>query len=102
MNIIKREVMIMNSMVKRKESRVFNCGYGEGYSVLEVVRGVKEVTGIDFEVVHSKRREGDPHALIADSKLITQTLNWKPRFNNLHYILKTAWEWEKKLANQMT
>ncbi len=78
-------------------SRVFNCGYGTGCSVLEVVNAAREVTGIDIKAVTTSRRPGDPPALTADSRLIQKELGWKPQFNNLHYIIKTAWDWELKL-----
>ncbi|MCP5103275.1 MAG: UDP-glucose 4-epimerase GalE [bacterium] len=83
-----------------KKSRVFNCGYGTGRSVLEVIRAAKEVTGVDFKVVPSNRRAGDPPQLVADSRLIQAELGWKPRFNDINYIIKTAWEWEKKLKKR--
>jgi UDP-glucose 4-epimerase len=95
-------LLALEYLDKNRESRIFNCGYGKGYSVSQVIQGVKEVTGIDFKVTHADRRKGDPPALIADSKLIKETLYWKPRFNDLHTILKTAWEWEKKLDGQLT
>jgi UDP-glucose 4-epimerase len=79
------------------ESRVFNCGYGHGYSVKEVVEKVKQVTGIDFMVNETARRAGDPPSLVADSSRIRNELGWKPAHDNLEYIIRTAWEWEKKL-----
>jgi UDP-glucose 4-epimerase len=77
------------------KSNVFNCGYGHGYSVREVVDAAKKVTGIDFNVEEIGRRQGDPHALVADSSKIKQRLNWHPKYDDLEYIIKTAWEWEK-------
>jgi UDP-glucose 4-epimerase len=81
-------------------SDIFNCGYGHGYSVREVVNTVKKVTDIDFTVEKTDRRPGDPPYLVADSSRIKQILNWKPRYDDLEYIIKTAWEWEKRLAFQ--
>ena len=77
-------------------SDVFNCGYGHGYSVREVVAAAKKITSIDFRTAETGRREGDPAVLVADSAKIRGTLGWKPRFDDLDYILKTAWEWEKR------
>lgn len=79
-------------------SNVFNCGYGCGFSVCDVVAAAKKVTGVDFPVVEVERREGDPAELIAGADKIRQMLGWRPRFNNLQTILQHAWEWEKKLA----
>lgn len=90
-------LLALNHLKSKKESNIFNCGYGRGYSVLEVVQGVKRITGIDFEVLHTERREGDPPSLIADSGQIRNILNWEPQYDDLDYILQTAWDWEKKL-----
>jgi UDP-glucose 4-epimerase len=93
-------LLALDYLKKEKKSRVFNCGYGTGSTVSEVVKVTKAVTGIDFAVVPSDRRAGDPPALVADSGLIQAELGWKPQFNDLHYIIKTAWEWEKKLKGK--
>ena len=81
-------------MYKRQ---VYNCGYEHGYSVKEVVEKVKNVTGVDFPVRPVGRRPGDPPALIADASRIKKELDWKPKYDDLEYIIKTAWEWEKKI-----
>ncbi len=90
-------LLALEYLETEKKSRVFNCGYGTGHSVLEVVNAAKQVTGIDFPAIPTDRRPGDPPELVADSTLIQEELGWKPRYNDLHYIIKTAWEWEKKL-----
>ncbi|NOY22874.1 MAG: UDP-glucose 4-epimerase GalE [Acidobacteria bacterium] len=76
------------------ESRVFNCGYGHGYSVREVLDAVKRMTGKDFSVVEAPPRTGDPAELVADSRLLTEILKWKPQFDNLNAIIETVWNWE--------
>ncbi|ADC89628.1 UDP-glucose 4-epimerase [Thermocrinis albus DSM 14484] len=85
---------VLEYLLEGGQSDVFNVGYGKGYSVLEVIRVVKEVTGRDFEVRYTERREGDPPELVADpAKLVTLT-GWKPSFDDLSFIVKTLWEWE--------
>lgn len=79
-------------------SAVYNCGYGHGFSVREVIDTVKKVTGADFPVRHTGRRPGDPPSLIADSSKLKKELGWSPKHDDLEYIIKTAWEWEKKYA----
>ncbi|MBN2654271.1 MAG: UDP-glucose 4-epimerase GalE [Nitrospirae bacterium] len=79
------------------ESSVFNCGYGHGYSVREVVDAVKKVTGVDFKTIEGPRREGDPAALVADNTKIKKILSWSPKYDDIQYIVKTAWDWESKL-----
>lgn len=76
-------------------SDVFNCGYGHGYSVREVIETAKRVTGVDFPVAKAQRREGDPAELVADSRKIKRVLGWKPRHDDLEDIVRTAWNWEK-------
>ena len=76
------------------ESDVFNCGYGRGYSVREVVEAVKRVTGVDFPVEEAPRRPGDPPELVADNGKIRRVLGWKPRYDDLDFIIETAWRWE--------
>ncbi|MCP4148980.1 MAG: UDP-glucose 4-epimerase GalE, partial [bacterium] len=55
-----------------------------------------------FTVIKSDRRPGDPPLLVADSSLIQKDLGWKPRFDDLDYIIKTAWEWEKKITKKQS
>ena len=77
-------------------SRVVNCGYGHGYSVREVVRSAKKITGIDFSVVDAERRPGDSPNIVADNTRAKRDLNWMPQYDDLDFIIRTAWEWERK------
>lgn len=78
----------------KKDSLILNCGYGQGYSVLEVINAVEKVTGIELNKAKAKRREGDPVCVVADNHKIKQLLNWRPQYNNLEFIIKTAYDWE--------
>jgi UDP-glucose 4-epimerase len=80
------------------KSAILNCGYGHGYSVREVLDMVQKVAGKRLDIVDAPRRPGDPPALAADAGLITATLGWKPRYDDLEFIVRTALEWERKLA----
>lgn len=77
------------------KSAVFNVGYGKGFSVKEVVAKVKEISGVDFKVVKSPRREGDPAVLISNNAKILAQTSWRPKFDDINYIIKSAYEWEK-------
>jgi UDP-glucose 4-epimerase len=79
------------------ESVVLNCGYGTGYSVLEVIETVKRVSGVDFEARICGRRAGDPAALVASAGRIREMLGWKPRCDDLEQIVVQALEWERRL-----
>jgi UDP-glucose 4-epimerase len=76
------------------KSDIFNCGYGHGYSVREVVDTMKKVSGIDFKVVETERRPGDAASLVAGNEKIKRTFNWTPKRNNLELICRSAFEWE--------
>lgn len=96
-DLVETHMLALDYLSSEHESRVFNCGYGHGYSVREVVEKVKQVTGVDFRVNETARRPGDPPSLIADSSRIRNELGWRPAHDDLEYIIKTAWKWEKKL-----
>jgi len=95
-DLAEAHILSLEHLLQGCKSNIFNCGYSQGYSVKEVVETAKKVTGVDFPVELAPRRIGDPPALVADSSKIRKTLGWQPKYNNLEYIIKTAWEWEKK------
>src|SRR5919107_4869519 len=80
------------------ESHVMNCGYGRGFSVLEVLDAVDRVTNAKIERRLAPRRAGDPPALVADNGRILATLPWRPRRDDLDTIVADALAWERKLA----
>jgi UDP-glucose 4-epimerase len=79
-------------------SLTMNCGYGQGYSVLEVLDAVDRVTNRQIERVLSPRRAGDPDSLISDNTRIKATLPWVPKYANLDTIVEHALAWERKLS----
>jgi len=95
-DLAQAHVRALDYIQSTNERAILNCGYGQGYSVREVVTSVKKVTGIDFPVEDAGRRAGDPPSLVADSSRLVQATGWKPRYNDLEYIVPTAWEWERK------
>jgi UDP-glucose 4-epimerase len=83
-------------------SLVCNCGYGHGQTVSEVVDVVKRVSGVDFPVVVSGRRAGDPAAIVAKADRVKRVLGWKPTRDNLDEIVRQALDWERRLHNRRT
>ena len=79
-------------------SDVFNCGYGQGYSVKQVIEAVKHVSAVDFDVRNVARRDGDPAALVAATDKIHATLGWRPQHDNLDRIVSQALNWEEHLT----
>src|SRR5664280_25989 len=81
-------------------SATFNCGYGHGASVLEVIDAVRRASGRDFPVEIAGRRVGDPAALVADVARIRSTLDWRPQFEDLDTIVAHALAWERRLPGR--
>ena len=81
-------------------SLTLNCGYGHGFSVLEVIEAVKRVSGVDFKVEYASRREGDPARIVADSGRLRSVLGWEPRFDDIATIVEHALDWERKLVTR--
>lgn len=84
----------------KNESDIFNCGYGRGYSVKEVIDTMKKLCGIDFRAEIAPRRDGDPKELVANNKKILKKLKWKPKYDSLEFICKTSLHWERKLQSK--
>jgi UDP-glucose 4-epimerase len=74
-----------------------NCGYGRGFSVLEVIETVKRVSGVDFKIAFAGRRAGDPAQIVAASDRARSLLKWQPHFDDLQTIVCHALAWERKL-----
>lgn len=77
-------------------SDIFNCGYGQGYSVREVLSKVQEISGVDFAIIEAPRRTGDPACVVAAADKITRILGWQPQHNSLDTIVSSTLAWEKK------
>jgi UDP-glucose 4-epimerase len=86
-------------LIDKNKSNIFNCGYGSGYSVKEVIDTYNKILNKKIKSKIGPRRPGDSKMVVADPNKFNKTLDWKPKFNNLEYILKTAYEWEKKIKN---
>lgn len=81
------------------QSRTYNLGNGQGYSVLEVLETARAITGHPIPVNFGPRRAGDLPSLVADSAKIKRELRWSPEFANLHVIVETAWRWHSTHPN---
>ncbi len=90
----------LDYLTKGGKSSVMNVGYGHGYSVREVLSSVERVVGRPLNIREEPRRAGDPPALIARAERVRTELGWKPRFDNLDLIVRTAYQWEQRLQSQ--
>jgi UDP-glucose 4-epimerase len=79
-------------------SLTLNCGYGRGFSVREVISAMEEVCGTKIATREAPRRAGDPMCLVADSTAILTATAWRPRHDDLGFIVRTAIEWERRIG----
>jgi UDP-glucose 4-epimerase len=100
-DIARAHVQALDYLMATKKSDVLNCGYGHGFSVKEVIATVKKVTGVNFPVREAARRPGDSPSLVADSRRLRELTSWLPRHDDLEFIVRTAWEWEKNLPMKL-
>ena len=88
----------LDYLEKNKKSFILNCGYGKGYSVLEIVNIFKKIKK-NLIINYQKRRPGDIAQVYSNTKKLNQLLKWKPKYNDMNEIIKSAINWEKKLQN---
>ncbi len=97
-DLVRAHLLALEYLRRDGDNEVFNCGYGRGYSVLEVVEAVKKAYGRDFKAIRTARRPGDPAALVAGAEKIRKALGWQPELDDLETIVAHALAWEEKLA----
>lgn len=99
-DLAKAHVDALRYLETENESQILNCGYGQGYSVRDVIEKAKEVSGVDFAVRALPRRAGDPAYVVADSEKIRRILGWQPTFNSLDAMITTALDWDRQLLKR--
>ena len=98
-DLAQAHILAVEYLMKGGKSDIFNLGNGVGFSVREVIEKAKEVTQKDIKVVEESRRSGDPAVLIASSDKAKTVLGWKPEYDDLGTIIKTAWKWHSTHPN---
>lgn len=99
-DLVDAHLKALTRMRNGGDSLVANCGYGDGFSVLEVLDAVKRVVGHDFAVEFGGRRIGDAVSVVANPALAKAELEWVPRHDRIDYIVETALTWEKHLMTK--
>ncbi len=92
-DLARAHVLALKYLHDGGESRSFNLGNGQGYSIRQVIDTVQEVSGTEIPIVEALRRPGDPAILVGSSELIKATLGWEPQYPDLKTIVETAWNW---------
>lgn len=94
-DLAQAHILAVEYLMAGNDSNIFNLGNGVGFTVNEVIQAAREVTGFDIPANMEQRRAGDPAVLIASSDKAKRVLKWKPVYNDLHQIIKDAWNWHK-------
>ena len=92
-------LLVMKHLLSGGNSEIYNCGYGKGYSVMDVVKKVNEIQNIKLKFKISSRRPGDSKFVVSNTNKFMKAFNWKPKYNNLRKILQSSIDWEKKIKN---
>jgi UDP-arabinose 4-epimerase len=95
-DLAQAHVLALHALEHGAQTTNYNLGNGQGYSVKEVISAAEQVTGKPIAVEMAARRAGDPARLVGDAGRAIQELGWRPQFNHLPVILRTAWEWHAK------
>ncbi len=82
------------------KSHIINCGYGKGYTVLEIIKAFQNIINKNIIVKYKKKRKGEIAISYSDNKKIKKLIEWKPKFNNLKLMVKSSLVWEKKLKKK--
>ena len=99
-DLAEMHILALKYLIKKNQSNIFNCGYGKGYSVKEIINNYNTIIKKKIFYTIGPRRFGDSERLVANNKKFKKYFsNWKPKFNNIKKILETSLRWEKKLLN---
>ncbi len=97
-DLARAHLLALVHMRENSGNIVMNCGYGRGFSVLEVVKAVEKAAGHGFDVRMAPRRAGDPAAIVAGAGFVRDVLGWKPEHDDLCEIVAHAYAWEHRLV----
>jgi UDP-glucose 4-epimerase len=99
-DLISAHMDALSHLKRGGQSGIFNCGYGKGFSVLDVIKAVERAHGTALNVKYGPRRAGDPAGIVAGADKAREILGWKPQHENLDFIVDSALRWERHLQQR--
>jgi UDP-glucose 4-epimerase len=99
-DLVEAHALLLAYLRNGGANATLNCGYGQGYSVRQVVEMVRKVSGVDFEAKESPRRAGDTPAIVAGAQKVRDLLGWQPAHDDLAEIVTSAYAWEQYLTTR--
>ena len=97
LDLVDIHIIVAKSLINSGENEIYNCGYGKGFSIMDVVQEMSAIIGYELPIEFGDRRKGDAVYSVADNQKFLNKFSWKPKYNNLKIILESALEWEKSL-----
>jgi UDP-glucose 4-epimerase len=101
-DLARAHVVALEHLRSGGDSEIFNCGYGRGFSVLDVIETVRRVSGVNerMDVRYAARRPGDPPEIVAAADKLRAQLGWRPELDDLPTIVEHALKWERDLGGR--
>ena len=96
-DLAEAHLLSLRYLLKGNKSGIFNCGYGKGYSVKEIIQTANKLFNNTINFSIGPKRPGDSKYVVANPNKFIKTMKWKPKFNNIKKIIISAVNWEKKL-----
>ncbi len=97
LDLVDIHIIAAESLMKSGENEIYNCGYGLGFSIMDVIKEMNSIIGSNLPLKFGGRRKSDIVYSVADNKKFLNKFDWKPKYNNLKTILESALKWEKTL-----
>lgn len=101
-DLAEAHVLAVDALRRGLPSSIFNCGYGRGLSVRDIIAAVERCVERKIPTVEAPRRAGDPPIVVADPSKLKRTLNWQPHFADVDLIVRSSLDWERQLQAQHT
>jgi UDP-glucose 4-epimerase len=99
-DLAEMHLLAAKKIIKKNGFEIYNCGYGMGYSIEDVIKEMNNLIGRKINYEYGPNREGDVEYSVSDNTKFKKNFKWEPKHNNLNYILKTALNWEKSISNK--
>lgn len=96
LDLASAHILALEKLQKDHKSDSYNLGTGNGYSNLEIINKIKEISGKEFPVTFGPRRPGDPPRVFADNTKAVTQLGWNPEYSDIDTIISSAWKWHSK------
>ena len=96
-DLAEMHLLVAKKLIEKPQTEIFNCGYGHGYSVQDVINAMNKILEKKINFEYGPRRKGDAEYSVANNDKFVKRFNWKPKYNSLEIILKTALNWEKNI-----